>query len=314
MKAVLVRSIALLACISFMLLFNFSNEGLLWSAVQNAGHFVIFIAFTLACLTLFDSASLRQPLKHAVVISILFALGAAVELIQSMMPGRTASWSDLLLDAAGIFVGYLIFILVFHFKAISMVRRIAVVFGILITSYFSAQPALQLIGYNVLKTGHPALISFGDPFVESIISVTGSASTELIMPTRLINRGSRRLLRMDFADVSHGGVVFHDTAIEGTVSGFLNVKLHNASSQNRELAVRIHDRGHNNDYHDRYNRTLLVKPGANHYRLSLAEIKSMGSKGDSKRQLDTENIDEIQLFSLERNSFSVYLSDLLLTP
>lgn len=101
-------SVSVLA-VAIMLLFNIGNDSLLWSAVQNMGHFLIFAALSYCYLALFRIASLSQPLMHVAAVLTLLSLGGLIELVQSAMPSRTASWSDLLLDAAGIVMGYLIF-------------------------------------------------------------------------------------------------------------------------------------------------------------------------------------------------------------
>ena len=313
MGRMLVRLLALVVSLAIMLLFNVGNGSLLWSAFQNVGHFLIFIALTFFNLALFRSASLRVPLKHLAVVLTLFSLGGFVELVQSAMPGRTASWSDLLLDTAGIFVGYLLFLLAYCFRSLSITTRFSLVFCILVTGFLASKPVLELGGYHLLKTGPPAIIAFSDPFVAATISVTGGAITELNHNQHFPDSDSKRVLRIDFAQDGYNGVVFHDTNKQWMEARYLNFMLHNTSAQNREMAIRIHDRHHNNEYHDRYNMTFLVKPGANAYRFSIADIKLMSSKGQIIRQLDMQNIHEIQLFSLERDSYTVYLSDLLLT-
>jgi uncharacterized protein YfiM (DUF2279 family) len=314
MSLLLVRLLAAAASAAIMLLFSFGSDSLLWSAIQNTGHFLIFTALSYGFLALFKSESLLQPLKHVAVVLALLSLGGLVELAQSITPDRTASWNDLRLDAAGIAMGYLLFSLKRYFRVLSTASCIGLIICGLITGFFATQPALRLSGYHLFKTGSPTLVSFGDPLVEATISVTGGTSVELVKAQLSIDADSKWLLRMDLANDEYGGVIFHDTAKQWTETGNLEFELHNMSDQNREVALRIHDRLHNNGYYDRYNTTLLVKPGANAYRLPITDIKILHGEGQAKRQLDMENISEIQLFSIDSNSFSLYLSDLYLTP
>jgi VanZ family protein len=313
MALVIIRLFAATASIAVMLLFNFSNDSLLWSAIQNTGHFLIFTVLAYGNLALLKPATLRHPLTHLIAVLALLSLGGLIELVQNLMPDRNASWNDLLLDAAGILMGYLIFLLTRNFRALSITSSICLVTCGLIIGFLATQPALKLSGYHLLKTGAPAIVSFSDPFVETTISVTGNASVELIKTRLSPDTGLKRVLRMDLADDNYSGVIFHDTAKLWTTAGHLEFALHNMSQKRREIALRIHDRHHNNDYHDRYNMTLLVKPGANAYRFQITDIESMNTKGQNKRQLDMENIHEIQLFSIDSNPFSLYLSDINLT-
>ncbi|MDB4223188.1 VanZ family protein [Granulosicoccus sp.] len=314
MVVFLVRLIASAVSIAIMLLFSFSNDSLLWSAIQNAGHFLIFTALSFCFLALFKQDSLRRPIKHVAAVLALMSLGVLVELAQSTMPDRTASANDLMLDAAGILMGYIIFSLTRYFRLMSTKSYIGLIICGLVTIYFATQPALRLSGYHLLKKGSPSIVSFGDPFVETIIRVSGRTSVELVENRLSADADSKRLLRMNFADDNYGGVIFHDTAKHWTDASYLVFKLHNTSDKSREIALRIHDHHHNNDYHDRYNTTLLVNPGANVYRLPITDIKILGNKRQNRRPLDMENIDEIQLFSIDSSTFSLYLSGFQLIP
>lgn len=308
-----IRLFASIATIAVMLLFNFSNDSLLWSAIQNAGHFLIFTSLAYGYLALLKPDSLRHPVTHSAVVLALLSLGGLIELAQSFMPDRNASWNDLLLDAAGIVMGYLVFLLTRYFRSLSITSCAGLVICGFVTAFLSIQPALKLGGYHLLKTGSPAIVSFSDPFVEATISVTGNANVELMKTQLSPDADSKRLLRMDLARDSYSGVIFHDTAKLWTAAGYLEFAVHNMSDKSRKIALRIHDRHHNNAYHDRYNTTLLVKPGANAYRFPITDIQSVSSGGQNKRQLDMKNIHEIQLFSIDSSPFSLYLSDIVLT-
>lgn len=155
------------------------------------------------------------------------------------------------------------------------------------------------------------IVAFSDLFVDASISVTGSASIELVRHVFSDNSAPKRSLRIDFAS-DNGGVIFHDTAKLWTEAAYLSFELHNTSGKRREIALRIHDVYHNNNYHDRYNVTLDVQPGANSYRLPIVDIQFLYRETRRERQLDMDNIQEIQLFSLDGNSFSLFLSDLYL--
>lgn len=58
---------------------------------------------TLAACGLF--AWRGHPALHSRVVLGLLALGVAIELAQSLIPGRMADWRDVLADAAGVMLG-----------------------------------------------------------------------------------------------------------------------------------------------------------------------------------------------------------------
>jgi hypothetical protein len=302
------------ASIALMLLFNLGGESLLLSSIQNLGHFLIFTVLAYGNLALFRFWPVHPPMTHLTAVLALLCLGGFVEIVQSFIPGRTASWNDLWLDAAGIIMGYLLFALTSSLRNFSSPKVAGLMICILITGFLATQPALKLVGYHLLKTGSPAIISFGDPFVDATISVTGTTSVEIVEKQLPPDFQLIRFLRMDLADENYGGVIFHDTANLWTEAGFLDFQIHNLSDEKRQIALRIHDNQHNNDYHDRFNSLLLVQPGSNNFRLPISEIKTLQRDGQTTRHLDMDNIHEIQLFSIDSNSFSLYLSDLRLTP
>lgn len=310
----LIRLVISTTAVAILLLVSFDNNSLLWSSMQNAGHFLLFTVLTFNYLTLFKRDSLHQPLKHAAAVLALLCLGAMVEGVQSTMPDRTASWNDLLLDAAGIVMGYLIFLLTRYHRSLSTVNYAALAVCGLTTGFLATQPALQTGGYYLLKTGLPVVISFNDPLVKAIISSTGGASVEVTKTRHSQDSEPTRLLRINFAHNNHyNGVVFKDIAKRWTGAEYLVFELQNNSDLNREIALRIHDSHHNNDYGDRYNTTLFVKPGTSSWKLPISHIQQLHGNEQADRQLDMENIQEIQFFADGGSSFFLLLSDLRLT-
>jgi len=314
MGYVFVPLLVSVAAVAVMLFFNLGSGGLLASAMQNAGHFLLFVALTYYYLSLFRPESLRVFSKHIKLILALLALGAVVEAVQSFIPGRTASLDDFLLDAAGILTGYLLFLITRTINYASAVTSIGLIFITLVISFLATRPALQLTTYHVFKNGSPTLVSFDDSFIESTISVTGGTVFTLVKPPLAMSQSSENVLRVDIPGGNYGGVIFHDTSELWFKGGSLSFELYNNDQSTHKMALRIHDRDHNNDYHDRYNMTLSVKPGINTYQIPFQEIKLAINGDRAMRELDMENIEEIQLFSVDSNSFSVFLSDLELKP
>jgi len=314
MGYVLVPLLVSLSAVAVMLFFPLGDGGLLASALQNAGHFLLFMTLTYYYLSLFTVESLRHFSKHAILVIALLALGLMVEAVQSFMPNRTASLDDFLLDATGIETGYLLFIITRTINFAPAVMSIALIFMTLVMSVLATQPALKLAVYHIFKTGSPTLVSFDDSFVGSTLSVTGGTLFTLIEAPAEMNRPMHTVLRVDFPKGNYGGVIFHDTSNLWAEGNTLVFELYNSSQHTREMALRIHDRHHNNDYHDRYNMKLSVKPGINTYQIPIQAIKLSINGDRPTRQLDMKNIEEIQLFSVDRNSFSVFLSDLELMP
>jgi len=74
---------------------------------------------------------------------------------------------------------------------------------------------------------------------------------------------------------------------------YLDIELHSAHPAPVSLSLRVHDRAHNHEHSDRFNRILELVPGTRTYRIALEDI----SNGPVGRKLDLGNITGVKLFS-----------------
>ena len=71
-----------------------------------------------------------------------------------------------------------------------------------------------------------------------------------------------------------------------------------------DLVLRIHDIHHDNEYGDRFNRVLVIRPGPNRISIPLAEVRS-APRG---RPMDMTHIRNITLFAARPSeAFAVYI-------
>jgi len=76
-----------------------------------------------------------------------------------------------------------------------------------------------------------------------------------------------------------------------------------------ELVLRIHDRRHNEDYADRFNRSLTFQPGINAFRIPLDEIRA----APAGREMDLSAIERLSVFAVAPEAqLSLYLLELRL--
>lgn len=71
---------------------------------DKANHSLAFVVLTfVACL------AFPRPWRGVWLVMLgLFALGAAIEVVQAFVPGRSCEWGDLLADSVGIVAGVLV--------------------------------------------------------------------------------------------------------------------------------------------------------------------------------------------------------------
>lgn len=75
-----------------------------WDIIlRKIGHMIVF-----GILFLFLARAMNQPLKWAIIVSVLYAFSD--EFHQYFVPGRHMSLADICFDTAGILISYLIFI------------------------------------------------------------------------------------------------------------------------------------------------------------------------------------------------------------
>ena len=74
-----------------------------------------------------------------------------------------------------------------------------------------------------------------------------------------------------------------------------NMDVYLPTKQTVELHIRIHDETHNEDYFDRFNMTVTLRPGLNQIQIPIQDIKS----GPENREIDLTKIAGIYLFVIE---------------
>ncbi|MBT3031094.1 MAG: hypothetical protein KME36_08350 [Candidatus Thiodiazotropha sp. (ex Lucina pensylvanica)] len=76
----------------------------------------------------------------------------------------------------------------------------------------------------------------------------------------------------------------------------LELLIYSDQSEDLSLTLRIHDRGHNRQLEDRYNRSLLIQPGFNRFSLPLHEVRDV----PSVRIMDMAAISDVMLFATKK--------------
>ncbi len=65
------------------------------------------------------------------------------------------------------------------------------------------------------------------------------------------------------------------------------------------LTIRVHDAKHNQDFSDRFNIRLQIRPGLNEIEIMLSQVV----RGPSDREPDLENVAGIGLFVQKQDDF-----------
>ena len=83
----------------------------------------------------------------------------------------------------------------------------------------------------------------------------------------------------------------------------LAFEVYSELSEPVRMTLRIHDRSHNQEYRDRYNREFVIQPGSTQIRVPLGQVKG----APAGRQMDLAAIDGIGMFIVRpERSFVLY--------
>lgn len=311
------RSIAILAALvigSLLLLVSFTlPEGnRTWSAIQNFGHFMLFVFLGWVALPIVDGF-MRNRIGLSVLLTgtALILLGIGVELIQTGLVNRSASLSDLVLDMLGIVVGFLLYFLVRFYKSGKNSGAVAIGILLVFLTGVAVRPLVPLIGFDLLRAGLPVVRGFDHLFAGQKIEPIGGATFEPVSGSFATgNPADCCSLRVTFNPARYSGVIFEeDSSMRArNWSDFevLNIKIFSSLRNTRQITLRINDRLHNNRFEDRYNSPLSISPGLNEIALPLKQITTMGREGASSRLMDIDDVTRIQIFARQvENPFTL---------
>jgi hypothetical protein len=104
-------------------------------------------------------------------------------------------------------------------------------------------------------------------------------------------------LDVEFVAADTPGIAFHEPVPDWTRFKTLVIDVQNPASEPLNLGVRVHDRRHNRQFQDRYNRRFDLKPGERRtLRIALDEIQ----RGPRNRLMNLKQISDITLFKGEK--------------
>ena len=281
-KAIFVVSFAVL------LLVPLPADTLWLRELFNSGHTIVFFFIT---LILFEYVSIRLKGFHPVitflvVLAAAFMIGVVIEMTQGLLQ-REASVSDLNRNLSGIITGLC---LAAYFRQKAWYYRLALVSVMLVSLFFGGYSLIELSwNYCQRSKAFPLLTEFEKPWNKSFVrfnkvAFQGVANKKSqLEPTRFNFR---------FEPGVYPGVSIIEPV--GNWSGYRNLHfdVFSTNIDNVKMVLRVHDKQHNQDYRDRFNRHFILQPGLNRIVVELAEIRD----APYNRKIDMVNIAGVELF------------------
>jgi hypothetical protein len=288
------------------------NRSLAWITFLDAGHAPLFGAIALAVLRFLLAtplASRSRLFLYGLALGLTVVMGALSEWLQ-IGADRNSDPRDFARDA----LGACAFLLaastwdrcaLLNSRISSGVRAIYRGSALLMLVPAFISGALVAYAYAERAAALPALCDFAGTWETHFVT----ASHAQFEYTSLQRAGG--------GTVSAGRITFEPARFSAfklvepypNWAGYQRLRVVAQSELDRpiDLVLRIHDRGHDQRYLDRFNRSLTVLPGINEFVIPLAEIRS----APEGREMDLSAIRRLSLFAVApEESFSLYLLEL----
>jgi hypothetical protein len=302
------RNTVLVAIVA-LLFFSVPANNLWWREAVNSGHTLLFIFLS---FVIYHQIRARARFPNTLIIYLYvlilgLLLGAVIEALQTLVQ-REASISDMYKNFLGIMTG-LCLISAFNLKNVHYQNLTRFLFVFVGAGFLmlGMMPLMQLSWHYIeRKSAFPVIIDFDANWSSSFIHLNNAEMLKLPNSTQKKND---KLHLVRFGQGEYPGVSIIEP--EPNWSGYhqLRLKVFSMNEHDINLTMRVHDKMHNQDYSDRFNKKLVIHPGLNKLEITLNQIQH----GPLNRELDLTNIAGVILFSSEQEQqLRFYVSNLIL--
>lgn len=267
--------------------------GSLWlREALDSGHVVVFslISFVLYYQLSITKPFLNKTIIYFIVFVIAMSFGAIVEMLQGVTQ-RETSLEDIYRNMIGILAG-LCFVTGFDLKNKSYRRAIALC--LLVGScliIMGLYPLIQMSGHYIDRAkAFPVITAFHEQWSSSFILFNNA---EILKDSTIKGSKNSRLYLIRFNQGRYPGVSVIEPEPDWSKYDDLRFTIFSRYEKSIELVLRVHDKKHNQEHADRFNKKLYLRQGINEIEISLKDIKH----GPINRELDLSNVAGIILFS-----------------
>ncbi|MEW8658742.1 MAG: VanZ family protein [Candidatus Thiodiazotropha endolucinida] len=282
--------LALLLTTAILLGTNLPGDNRLMYSLQDSGHFLIFSLLTL--IALWPYRRVRDRSIWPVLVLVLI-FGLLIEGAQYLI-GRDPSLYDVILDLLGIAAGGIIYT---GFIRRSLAPHLSIAILLLLVLSAFAQPLYWYIAYQVRADQFPRLIDPDDYFSRALIEGSeGGVVRHVDLPGDWSLPADLDIDSCAYVTLLDGrwpGVDMQEPESDWRGYERLELLIYSDQSENLPLTLRIHDQNHNRRLEDRYNLSLVIQPGYNHFSLPLHEVED----APSGRTMDMAAISDVMIFA-----------------
>lgn len=286
---------------------------ILWHEVYNLGHIPLFgliallaLAASRALMPVLDS----RPFSHYLVAFVSVAVISLVtELVQLGVPGRSAEVQDAVHNLIGA-ICFLAIRAAFDPRYRPQPNRALLVGAALFALFVSGWDLIELgWHYGMRAAAFPVVVDFGSRWQEPFLSMPRASLTMVPAPEGWRDKAGQRVAEIRFPHERWPGVTVREPYPDWTAYQSLRVQVFSPEDQPVPLTFQIEDATHNQQYGDRFNRTINIVPGLNDLTISLEDVR----KAPAGRELDLSSVAQIILLTNRpEQPFRLYVSDIRL--
>lgn len=251
------------------------------------GHIAMFALLT--AIIIRDSKWLNKKkliVQFILIISFTIVLGALIEGIQLLI-GRTSEFIDIWRSIVGSLIAFVFFKDYSNKnKIVVNIAKVFVLFLLLVAAWpliksvtdeIQAQIDFPVIGdfenaFELEKWYGHSYLSIDDEFV-----VHGNCS-----------------LKADLLTIKYSGISISYFPADWKQYSKLKFNVYNSDDESLQLTCRLHDKYHNNNYNDRFNKTFTFNPGWNEIAIKLEDIIN----APADRLMDISEMKNFALFAI----------------
>lgn len=268
---------------------------MLMGAALDAGHLVLYGTSAWILLQLLQNTvpvqGRRRILLYLAALAGVAVLGMGTEFAQKFAH-RDAEVVDVERDLLG---GGAVLLLAWAFDRgfrVGRVARALLIFGSLVCLTAGLAEIVSLSRAYLGRNGaFPSICGFDDPWELRFVRTVDASLTRVDPPGEW--KASGQVGRLDLRVAEYPGFAVKEPRADWSGYAALRFEVWSQEPGPVPLVLRVHDAAHDQTYEDRFNRELVVQPGANVFRIALAEIE----QGPAQRRLDLHHVGGFALFA-----------------
>jgi VanZ family protein len=289
------RIAAILFLLSLVIFAKFHEPTRFVHTLQKLAHPVTFGAVALLFLTLLRRHAPRRVGTYLAALVLTVLCGALTEVAQGFV-NRDPSLLDVLRDALGASTALAGFAALFpgsDARGQGRWRVISTVIAFVGISIMLTPISISLAAYAHRDLRFPVLLEGCSPLDRYFLVGSGAAAIRIVPSTGSTTSSCGRALRVDFGTAQYGGTMLEEPYPDWRSANILIIDLHNPGDFDLPLAVRVHDRAHNFQYLDRFNRDFSLRA---HERLEIAIPMGDIEHAPAGRMMDLSRVAGVAVF------------------